>query len=381
MSSLRFDQLGKDFGASTALTGLDLEVSSGESVVLLGPSGCGKTTTLRMVAGFERPTRGSVAIGDAEVAGPRAFVPPEAREVGVVFQSYALWPHLTVADNVAFGLTVRRRRKHDRHSRGQVADQVERALAQVQLGGYGERYPHQLSGGQQQRVALARALVTQPKVLLLDEPLSNLDSVLREEMRLEIRRIQRESGVTMLYITHDRAEALALADRVVALNRGRVEQIGAPDELFRTPATRFVAQALGPANFVPAHVVSDGGAARLATGQVVELAVACIDRAGTPVTVCVRPGDISLRPEPAAAAPGARVGEAVFLGDEVHYDIEVTGLATPVRVVDHAAQPLPVGTPVALQVAERRASVLADPPGPNPHAVPLVERSSGQLVS
>ncbi|WRL62286.1 ABC transporter ATP-binding protein [Blastococcus brunescens] len=258
MSDLKIEGLCKAFGEALAVRDLDLHIESGESIVLLGPSGCGKTTTLRMVAGFERPTSGLITIGGTVVAGPGTFVPPDQREVGVVFQSYALWPHMTVNDNVGFGLTVRRRRKTLDGGRASIAGRVQAALEQVQLDGLGKRYPHELSGGQQQRVALARALVTQPRVLLLDEPLSNLDTRLREDMRLAIRNIQRESGVTMIYITHDRTEALALADRIVALKTGETQQIGPPEQLYQNPRNRFVALSLGPANFIPATVQSWG---------------------------------------------------------------------------------------------------------------------------
>jgi ABC-type Fe3+/spermidine/putrescine transport system ATPase subunit len=365
MSALRFNRLRKDFGDTTAVSDLDLEVASGESVVLLGPSGCGKTTTLRMVAGFERPTGGRISIGDTMVAGPGVFVPPERREVGVVFQSYALWPHMTVADNIGFGLTVRRRRRATGAGRQSSVAGVEAALAQVQLDGLGHRYPHELSGGQQQRVALARALVTQPRLLLLDEPLSNLDTRLREDMRLEIRRIQRESGLTMIYITHDRVEALALADRIVALNQGEIQQIGTPETLYRHPRTRFVALSLGPANFLPGRTVRSGTApaVRLTTGQTVETSHSGRShREGEPVVLCVRPPDIRLEPAgESASSTGARIVDAVFLGDEVHYAVEVEGLSERLRVVDRAMVPLPPGTRVTATVADGRANLLDEP--------------------
>ncbi|GAA5146503.1 hypothetical protein GCM10023321_06080 [Pseudonocardia eucalypti] len=330
MSALTFAGVGKDFGAVTAVAGLDLEVAAGEAVVLLGPSGCGKTTTLRLVAGFERPSRGEIGIDGELVAGPGVHVPAERREVGVVFQSYALWPHMTVAENVGFGLTTRRP-----VARAERSTRVEEALARVRLGGYGPRYPHELSGGQQQRVALARALVTRPRVLLLDEPLSNLDASLREEMRLEIRRLQRELATTMIYITHDRTEALTLADRVVVLARGRVQQVGTPEALYRRPRNEFVALAMGPANFLP----------------------------GPRGTLCVRPPDIRLTAAD-GDGPSARSGtvrDAVFHGDEMHYLIDVPGLADPLRVVaGHAAPRHPRGSRVAFEVRDGASSLLVD---------------------
>ena len=386
MSDLRCDQLQKDFGTTTAVSGLNLHIRSGESVVLLGPSGCGKTTTLRMLAGFERPTSGEIAIGDALVAGPGMFVPPDRREVGVVFQSYALWPHMTVADNIGFGLTVRRRRRVSGDRRQDVREKVGATLEQVQLTGLGHRYPHELSGGQQQRVALARALVTNPRVLLLDEPLSNLDTRLREDMRLEIRRIQRESGVTMIYITHDRTEALALADRIVALKDGQTQQVGPPETLYRHPRNPFVARALGPANFLPAVIASTASPStlRLATGQVVEANGAADVRRGEGdhVVVCVRPPDISL--EPAGNHPSTSVGtvqEAVFLGDEVHYIVDVVGLDEPVRVVQRATRSLTRGAAVTLNVAPGVASVLDDPAGSRPPPAPVPDASRPSLSS
>jgi len=361
VSDLIFEDVRKDFGATTAVQGFDLRIASGESVVLLGPSGCGKTTTLRLVAGFERPTGGRITIGGTSVAGPGVFVSPDHREVGVVFQSYALWPHMTVADNVGFGLTVRRRRTAG-WRRG-LGARIATALEQVQLGGLGVRYPHELSGGQQQRVALARALITEPRVLLLDEPLSNLDTRLREDMRLEIRRIQRDFDITMIYITHDRGEALGLADRIVGLREGRIQQVGSPEELYRRPTNRFVALSLGPANFLPGVVeaVGEPAAVRLGSGQLVTAVdgTGAALRGGDQVTVCVRPPDITVTPVEVADGPWTGVvRESVFLGDEVHHLVEVAELAEPCRVVERATRPLDRGTRVVLEVAEGAASLV-----------------------
>ncbi|MEU3270666.1 ABC transporter ATP-binding protein [Saccharomonospora sp. NPDC006951] len=367
MSDLIFDDVHKNFGEVPAVAGLDLRIAAGESVVLLGPSGCGKTTTLRMVAGFERPSRGSIALGGSVVADRAVFVPPEQRDVGVVFQSYALWPHLTVADNIGFGLTVRRRKAAG--ARKGLAARVAATLEQVQLDGLGDRYPHELSGGQQQRVALARALITDPKVLLLDEPLSNLDTRLREDMRLEIRRIQREFDITMIYITHDRIEALALADRIVGLKQGHVQQIGSPAELYQRPRNKFVALSLGQANFLPAVVTSSHGGteARVRLGPGESVAVRGTETPppeGKDVTVCVRPVDLTLTALEGPEGPWTgTVRESVFLGDEVHYVVDIPALGEPLRVVERAHQPLAHGTHVSFAVTPLAASVLEDAEG------------------
>src|SRR5262245_35726956 len=218
--------LTKRYGDVAAVNGLDLEVSAGELVALLGPSGCGKTTTLRLVAGFLPPEAGEIWVGERCLSSPRSVVPPEQRRMAMIFQSYALWPHMTVAQNVTYGLRFNGLPRADRDRR------VAEMLRVVQLEGYESRYPGELSGGQQQRVAVARALVVEPQILLLDEPLSNLDANLREEMRFEIRRLHETFGNTTLYVTHDQAEAMVISDRVAVLEKGRVVQIGAPQELF-----------------------------------------------------------------------------------------------------------------------------------------------------
>src|SRR5258706_10042750 len=242
--------LTKRYGDVAAVESLSLDIKPGELVALLGPSGCGKTTTLRLVAGFLRPEAGEIWVGDRCLSSPASVIPPERRRRAMIFQSYALWPHMTVAQNVAYGL---------RFKAGvSRADRARRALDMlrtVQLAGFESRYPGELSGGQQQRVAVARALVVEPEILLLDEPLSNLDANLREEMRFEIRRLHEAFGITTLYVTHDQAEAMVISDRVAVLNRGRVEQVGTAEDLFDRPRTRFVAEFIGRTNFVE----RDGG--------------------------------------------------------------------------------------------------------------------------
>jgi iron(III) transport system ATP-binding protein len=291
-----------------AVDDLSLEVRAGELVTLLGPSGCGKTTALRMIAGFEAPTAGEIRIEGQRVTGQLPYV----RNTAMVFQSYAIFPHLSVAENVAFGLRMRG------VGAGEIARRVEAMLELVQLPGLGPRAPDQLSGGQQQRVALARAVITEPKVLLFDEPLSNLDAKLRAEMRDEIRAIQRRVGITSIYVTHDQAEAMALSDRIVVMRAGRLEQVGTPVEVYARPATRFVADFVGRVNFLP---VVAGGRSLLAV---------------------VRPEAIRL--EPPGAAPSAlsrgRVGKAVFLGDVAEYEVTVDQGVLLVSVADPLAQGL-----------------------------------------
>jgi putative spermidine/putrescine transport system ATP-binding protein len=239
--ALQLARLTRRFGATTAVDGIDLSVAPGEFVTLLGPSGCGKTTTLNMIAGFIQPDAGEIRLQGRAVQG----LPPFRRDLGLVFQDYALFPHMTVAENVAFGLRMRRT------SRADTAQRVAEALAMVQLAGLGERRPAQLSGGQRQRVALARALVIRPAMLLLDEPLSNLDLKLREEMRVEISALQRRLGIATVFVTHDQDEALTMSDRIAVMRAGRIEQVGTPADIYERPATRFVAGFIGSANLLP----------------------------------------------------------------------------------------------------------------------------------
>jgi iron(III) transport system ATP-binding protein len=316
-----------------AVDDLSLALRVGELVTLLGPSGCGKTTALRMVAGFEAPTAGAVRIDGADVTGR----PPHRRDTAMVFQSYAIFPHLTVAENVGFGLSTRR------VPPSEIARRVDALLDLVQLAGLGDRSPDRLSGGQQQRVALARAIITEPKVLLFDEPLSNLDAKLRAEMRGEIRVIQRRVGITSLYVTHDQAEAMALSDRIVVMRAGRIEQVGPPVEVYARPATRFVADFVGRVNFLAAERVGPR-AVRVRLGSATaELSVA--DDAGAGLDVCLavlRPEAIRLLPA-AAADPGqprGRVRRTVYLGDVAEYEVEAGPAALLVSVANPVAEGL-----------------------------------------
>jgi putative spermidine/putrescine transport system ATP-binding protein len=286
MASLDIESLVKRYGDFYAVRDVSLRVADGEFLVLLGPSGCGKTTTLRMVAGFIEPTSGMVRLGGGDVT----LLPPWRRNAGMVFQSYALFPHLTVAQNVAFGLEMRKLPRAD------IERRVEETLALVRLAGYGARLPRQLSGGQQQRVALARALAIRPDVLLLDEPLSNLDAKLRQEVRVEIRELQRQMGLTTVMVTHDQEEALTMADRLVVMNEGSVRQVGSQRDLYERPADRFVAGFVGRSTFLDGAVEAAG---RFRTDG--GLSLACRDgKAGRAV--------LSLRPERVEIGPTARPG-------------------------------------------------------------------------
>ena len=251
MSTVTIKGVSKSFGTNTVLREFSEVFKDGEFVTLLGPSGCGKTTMLRIIAGFERPTAGEVYIDEQLVSGAKTFVQPEKRNIGMVFQSYAVWPHMNVFDNVAYPLSIKKTPK------ATIKEKVDRVLDIVHLSQYAERFPNQLSGGQQQRVALARALVAEPRLLLLDEPLSNLDAKLRESMRFEIKEIQRESGITVLYVTHDQTEAMAMSDRIVVINRGIIQQIGAPRDIYTHPANPFVADFVGKIEFLDGEVKAD----------------------------------------------------------------------------------------------------------------------------
>ena len=243
MATVTIKNVTKAFGDNVVLKEFNETFREGEFVTLLGPSGCGKTTMLRIIAGFEKPTTGELYIDDQLVSGGKTFVPPERRSIGMVFQSYAVWPHMNVFDNVAYPLTIKK------VSRNEIKERVEKVLGIVHLSQYAQRFPNQLSGGQQQRVALARALVAAPKLLLLDEPLSNLDAKLRESMRFEIKDIQKKLGITVVYVTHDQTEAMAMSDRIFLINRGVVQQSGTPEEIYNEPANQFVADFLGKVDF------------------------------------------------------------------------------------------------------------------------------------
>jgi spermidine/putrescine transport system ATP-binding protein len=277
-TDVRLENITKRFDDVVAVDDLSLDVESGKFYALLGPSGCGKTTTLRMIGGFEDPTSGTIYLGDRTVTGQ----PPHKRDVNTVFQSYALFPHLTIFENVAFGL------RRSKVKGSEVRTRTEEMLQVVGLKGYGNRKPRQLSGGQQQRVALGRALVNRPRVLLLDEPLGALDLKLRKEMQFELKRIQHDMGITFVHVTHDQEEAMTMADSIVVMNDGRIEQMGEPAELYESPATAFVANFLGVSNLLPG-TVEGNNAVRLDGGTVLHVSQAALDGHRGAVSVGIRP--------------------------------------------------------------------------------------------
>ncbi|MGE0524206.1 MAG: ABC transporter ATP-binding protein [Variibacter sp.] len=329
MSALTLRGIEKSFGDFAAVRDFNLEMASGEFVSLLGPSGCGKTTTLRMIAGFMDPTAGVIEIDGREISSAQGSVPPEKRGMSMIFQSYAVWPNMTVAENVAFGLKLRK------ISRAEVEERTRRMLDIVQMGHLGARYPSELSGGQQQRVALARALVIQPDVLLLDEPLSNLDANLREEMRFEIRRLHDEFRITTVYVTHDQSEAMVASDRIAVMNGGRIEQIDAPHALYTAPKTRFVAGFIGRTNFIEGK--ANGGDIAFDGFSIPRAALRQHDGLSGAVTLSVRPqGMRLLRAQPGAphAKPGfpAKVVDRAYLGEFWTYGVMPAGGGAKLKV-------------------------------------------------
>ena len=340
------DHLSKSFGSELAVNDVNLTVKAGEFVTLLGPSGCGKTTTLRCIAGLERPDAGEIRIGGVTVVAPARgiFLPPEARNIGMVFQSYAVWPHMTVFDNVAYGLRVRRA------PAAVIKQRTTRALELVGLSHLAERYATRLSGGQRQRVALARAIVYEPSVVLFDEPLSNLDAKLREQMRVELVRLQREVGITSIYVTHDQAEALVMSDRVVVMNKGVIQQIGDPQTIYAKPANAFVANFIGVANliegtclacngeFCDMEIMSGDGRAPLRVKAVATQHAAT----GQRLILSLRPEDIVLHQQQpdGASDPNLLQGEVIdtiYLGNFLECRVKVGRHEVGVQI-DHFEQ-------------------------------------------
>jgi len=352
MAYLDLANLEKSFGPTRVVRDFTLAVGKGEFVSLLGPSGCGKTTVLRMVAGFEAPTAGSIRIDGQPVTD----LPPNRRQIGMVFQAYALFPNLTVAENVAFGLKVQGVARAEREAR------VTEMLRLIGLPDLGGRYPFQLSGGQQQRVALARALAPRPRVLLLDEPLSALDAKVRVSLRSEIRAIQRDLGITTIFVTHDQEEAMSISDRIVVMNGGIAEQVGAPFQIYNRPATRFVAQFVGTLNTLAARLL-DPGQGTVAVGD----AVLSLDRplerpAGSTVTLALRPEALRLGHVPGhdAVLP-ARIAEVEFLGSVIRVRAEVGGNMLSLDTFNRADAPPPApGSLVQLSAAGRDFILLDD---------------------
>jgi iron(III) transport system ATP-binding protein len=327
---IRIEGVNLSYGTNHVLKDVSLEIKPGELFAFLGPSGCGKTTLLRLIAGFNQADTGRVMVAGSDIS----HLPPWKRDVGMVFQSYALWPHMNVRRNVAFGLEERRVKSAD------IARRVAAALELVDLTGYAERKPSQLSGGQQQRVALARTLVVEPKVLLLDEPLSNLDAKLRTEVRRELRDLQRRLGLTTIFVTHDQEEANSICDRIAVMNAGVVQQVGTPMELYENPRNLFVANFLGTANIIDGRI--GGGAYELADGTRVPVTTG---QAAAGSKLVFRPQSATLTAERTAAAPGwialtGTVAHREFLGASVRYGVRVAGGEIAVDLPFHANQTL-----------------------------------------
>jgi ABC-type Fe3+/spermidine/putrescine transport system ATPase subunit len=349
MAHIVIEDLNKSFGRHHVLQDVSLEIEEKEFVTLLGPSGCGKTTTLRLLAGFLVPDAGEIRVAGQLLSSPRATIPPERRRMGMVFQNYAIWPHMSVLDNVAFGL------KLARLGRAQIGERVARVLAAVGLEGLEGRHPAQLSGGQQQRVALARSLVVEPSILLLDEPLSNLDAKLRERMRGELKSLQRRTGITFVYVTHDQAEAMALSDRIAVFHQGVLQQYGRPRDIYERPANLFVADFMGIVNRLQGEIVERrDGQVRVRVGDHVLAAVgpAAAEGPAREVTLAIRPESVRLGAT-AAHGPGNRlegtVVEATFLGNIVDYQVDAGGLLLRVQTDRHIVQE--IGSRVQLSIA------------------------------
>ena len=361
MAGITIRGLSKSFGAGetsfAAVSDLNLDVKDGQFVTLLGPSGCGKTTTLRLIAGYLTPDHGTIQVGDRLVSSPAHVVPPDSRGMGMVFQNYAVWPHKTVYENVVFGLKLRK-------IPGQAARRkVEEMLALVNLSGLESRFPNELSGGQQQRVALARSLVVEPEILLLDEPLSNLDAKLRERMRGELKALQRRIGITFVYVTHDQAEALALSDQIAVIDRGRLQQFGTPFEVYARPANRVVADFMGLVNLVPGKIldVRNGvGRVRAGTGLDLEMPMPDGLAPGDAVEVAIRPENIRLR-APNGAMAAARISDHVFLGNISEYYATLAS-GQVLRVQTHPLERFAVGDAVALDVDGAQCSIFRHSP-------------------
>jgi iron(III) transport system ATP-binding protein len=351
MTAIRIEDLTCSFGAVRAVDGISVTIGKGELFTLLGPSGCGKTTLLRMIAGFTDVKSGSIWIGDKRIDS----LPAHRRNIGMVFQNYAIFPNLTVADNVAYGL---RARKVDR---AEIRDRVEKALQRVRLAGYGTRWPHQLSGGQLQRVAIARALVIEPAVLLFDEPLSNLDAQLRTEMRVEIRQLQQSLGLTAVYVTHDQEEALAISDRVAVLRGGKIEQVGSPEEIYQRPQTAFVAEFLGGTNMLPGIAGAFDGEATEVTVCGATLSVrGRVAEPGGKVLLSIRPEALRIAQSSEVPLLTTRLVLREFLGQIQRLHTALPD-GTPIRVSTLSGVPVTAVEGAALALAYDPAQIVAFP--------------------
>src|SRR4051812_4870817 len=363
MSYLQLQNLHRAFGTVKALKGINISLGEGEFLSMLGPSGCGKTTALRLVAGFDRPDQGAIVVADKDVTG----VAPNKRDMGMVFQAYSLFPNMTARQNVEFGLRIRGRDKSDRSKR------VDDLLELVGLGNAGDRTPHQLSGGMQQRAALARALAIEPRVLLLDEPLSALDAKVRVQLREEIRRIQLELGITTLYVTHDQEEALAVSDHVAVMYGGVIEQMGTPTEMYTAPATPFVAEFIGTMNRLEATVIDGGSGEVEHSGMKLRVDAAKGRRNGERVLVLIRPESLELEAATNGGAPNSFAGEVLtqtFLGPVTRVKVSGSGTTLIADMSTARAAALPVGAKVVAKIPSEGAKLISLP---DDGAVPVLD--------
>jgi putative spermidine/putrescine transport system ATP-binding protein len=347
---LRIDRLVKTFGGNTVVKGVDLSFNKGEFVSLLGPSGCGKTTILRMIAGFERPTSGTITVEGHDITD----LNPSKRQIGMVFQAYALFPNMNVADNIGFGLKVAGRPRAEREAR------TEEMLKLIGLSSYGKRFPFELSGGQQQRVALARALAPSPRMLLLDEPLSALDAKIRVSLREQIREIQRELGITTIFVTHDQEEALSISDRIVVLNAGKVEQFGQPFDIYNRPQTRFVATFVGTLNTIDASVVDpQTKSVSIGSGTFTIPALPATATPGQPISLTMRPEAVSLSTEGRDIQLDGRVSEVSFLGSVIRLKVNLGPNSLSLDTFNDQRTPPPAhGEPVRVGISSNDVLVL-----------------------
>jgi len=361
MAGIQIEGVTKRFGAMAAVRDLSLDIHDREFVTLLGPSGCGKTTLLRLIAGFMAPDAGAIRVGSATLSTPASVVPPEQRGMGMVFQNYAVWPHKTVYQNIAFGLEVRK------VPRAETEARVAKILEQVNLAGLERRYPSQISGGQQQRVALARSLVVEPSILLLDEPLSNLDAKLRERMRWELKDLQRRTGITFVYVTHDQSEAMALSDRIAVMHQGEVLQFGAPRDVYTRPANKTVADFMGLVNLIPGRVIraaGEGSLVAVGDGHPISLALPRGLGEGQTVHVAIRPESLHVTALAGGSAaeiqdtvPG-KVAELTFLGNLTDCYVTLDD-GTRVRIQVDPGRALEVGQRVGVGFDTQATSVFS----------------------
>lgn len=354
MSELKLDNIYKNYGKTAVINGLSLDVKDGELVTLLGPSGCGKTTTLRCVTGFLNPDKGNIFIGDKNITE----IPPEKRGIGLVFQNYALWPHMTIFDNLAFGLKLKKLPVTD------IKKKVMEGLSIVKLDGFQDRYPRELSGGQQQRVALARAIVLEPDILLLDEPLSNLDALLREQMRFEIGQIHKNFGITTIYVTHDQTEAMVISDKIVILDKGIIMQQGTPSDIYSKPQNKFVAGFMGTTNFISGNVESVSGdriAMRTKSGKTVWGIGVVTDNQASAGKNC----DAAVRTENISFCSSSETGENIFsvvvnrasyTGEVIDYELEFDGIM--LRAKSRVKERASVGDSVHIRIDSSHTPIL-----------------------